>query len=348
MQDVHSATRGFGSDNHSGVHPEVLKAIAAANVGHAPAYGQDPWCERAHAVFERHFGAPVQVYYVFSGTGANVTALRALTPSYGSVVCAQTAHINVDECAAPETHAGCKLQTVPDDHGKVTVEALLSTIKRRGDQHFASPRLLSLTQPTELGTLYSRDELRALCDAAHANGMRVHVDGARLLNAAAALNCTLRELTRDVGVDAVSFGGTKNGMLMGEAVIFFDARLARDFNYIRKQGMQLVSKTRFVAAQFAALLDADLWLTNAVHANAMAHLLEDAVHDIPGVSIAHPVQTNVVFARIPKAWIKPLREATFFYVWDEQDCTVRWMTTFDTQPEDIDTLVRALREQALQ
>lgn len=346
MQDPIAAPRGFGSDNHSGVHPAVLTAIVRANVGHAPAYGQDAWCAAAQKIFAQHFGDPVHVFYVFSGTGANVTALRALTPAWGSVVCAQTAHINVDECAAPEAHAGMKLTAVPDDHGKVTVEALLSTIKRRGDQHYASPRVLSLTQPTELGTLYGRDELKALCDAAHAHDLKVHLDGARLVNAAAALGCSLKAITRDAGVDAVSFGGTKNGLLAGEAVLFFDPALAREFNYIRKQGMQLVSKARFVAAQFSALLSGDVWLNNANHANAMAKRLEGAIANLPGVSIAHPVQSNVVFARIPKAWVKPLRETSFFYVWDEHDCTVRLMTTWDTQPEDIDALAQAIAVQA--
>jgi threonine aldolase len=337
--------RGFGSDNHSGVHPAILAAIVAANEGHAPAYQTDPHSAAADAIFARHLG-PVTVRYVFNGTGANVLALQAITPAYGAVLCADTAHIHVDECGAPERFIGCKLLAVRGIHGKLTPELLAPYLIRGGDQHFAAPRAVSIAQPTELGTVYTPAELQNLCEFAHAKGLRVHLDGARLVNAAAALDVPLRALTTDVGIDVLSFGGTKNGLLGGEAVIFFDPALARDFNYIRKQGMQLPSKTRFVAAQFEALLGGDLWRTNAIHANAMARRLADGVADVPSVKLLAPVETNALFAEIPKAWVKPLREQAFFYVWDERRTAVRWMTTFDTTPEDVDAFLAEIHRLA--
>jgi threonine aldolase len=339
--------RGFASDNFSGAHPDVLAAIAAANDGHAPAYGDDPWTERARALFRDHFGDAAEAFPVFNGTAANVLALDALTRSFEAVICAATAHLNVDECGAPERIAGVKLLTVEGEHGKLTPELIAPLDTRRGDQHAPQPRAVSISQATELGTVYTPDEVRALAHFAHDRGMLLHVDGARLANAAAALDSPLRAITTDAGVDALSFGGTKNGLLLGDAVVFLRPGLADRFAFVRKQGMQLASKMRFLSAQFEALLGpGDLWLRNASHANAMARRLRDAAEAIDGVEIAHPVDANAVFARLPHPAIERLRSEIPgelpFYVWDEETGECRWMCTWDTTEEDVDRFAAAV------
>jgi threonine aldolase len=333
--------RGFASDNFSGAHPEVLAAIAGANDGHTPAYGEDPWTERARALFRDHFGDAAEAFPVFNGTAANVLALDALTRPYEAVICAATSHLNVDECGAPERIAGVKLLTAAGEHGKLTPELIAPLDVRRGDQHASQPRAISISQATELGTVYTPDEVRALADFAHERDMLLHLDGARLANAAAALDAPLRALTTDVGVDALSFGGTKNGLLLGEAVVFLRPDLGDGFEFVRKQGMQLASKMRFLSAQFEALLgDGDLWLRNASHANAMARRLRDATEPIDGVEIAHPVDANAVFARLPRRAIDRLRSELPgelpFYVWDEDTGECRWMCSWDTTEDDVD------------
>lgn len=334
--------RGFASDNNAGIHPVILEAIARANVGHALAYGGDPWTERAVAKFREHLGSHVDVHFVFNGTGANVLGLSALLKPYHAILCSESAHINVDECGAPERFSGCKLLPVAAPGGKLTpalIEPLLSAL---GDQHRAQPRVVSVAQPTELGTVYTLEELKTLSEFAHARGMLLHVDGARLSNAAAHLGVSLAELT--AGVDVLSFGGTKNGMMYGEAVVFFGEEPARDFEFVRKQGTHLPSKMRFIAAQFDALLSDGVWLENARHANHMARLLARELEGVPQVKITQPVESNAVFAYLPPEHVARVREQFFFYVWDEAASEVRLMSSFDTTEEDVRQLALAIRE----
>ncbi|UYL07945.1 low specificity L-threonine aldolase [Bdellovibrio sp. SKB1291214] len=336
--------RGFGSDNHAGTHPRILESLARANVDHAPSYGTDEWTEEAVRAFRKHFGESSQIFFVFNGTAANVTALRAITRPWQSVLCADVAHINLDECGAPEQMGGFKLQTVPSVDGKMSVEALEKQFIRRGDQHFSQAAVLSITQPTELGTVYSLDELRALIGWARDRKLYVHIDGARLANAAVSLQKDFSEITTDLGVDVVSFGGTKNGLMMGEAVIFTNKALAHDFKYVRKQSSQLPSKSRFIACQFIEYFKNDLWKDIARNSLERARELYEAVHDIPGVKVRTKPASNAVFATIPSAWVKPLREKFFFYVWDENTFECRWMTSWDTQSADIQNFALAIKE----
>ncbi len=334
--------KSFASDNASGVHPRILAAMERANAGYARPYGQDPYTGQAKEVFARHFGPDIDMYFVFLGTAANVLGLRAVTRPWHSVVCADVAHINVDECGAPESVTGSKLQAVPSYDGRIRstdIEPLLHMI---GDFHHSQPRVVSITQSTELGTVYSPAQVRALADFAHANGMLLHMDGARLANAAAALDVSLAELTRDAGVDVLSFGGTKNGMMFGEAVIFFNPELSREFNFIRKQGMQLISKMRFIAAQFIEMLHDGLWLENARNANAMARLLADSLRGLPHVAITRPVEANAVFARLSPEHIARLQQDFYFYEWDPVLHEVRWMTSFDTTEADVREFIDAV------
>src|SRR6476661_7549838 len=283
-------TRSFASDNNAGVHPEVLQAIAAANQGHAVGYGDDPCTEAAIRNFKKHFGQDIEVFIVFNGTAANCLSLKALTSTYHAVICAEAAHIYTDECGAPEKFTGCKLIPLPTREGKLTVEAVRQAYHGIGDQHHVQPRVISITQSTEVGTVYRLHEIRALADFAHERGMFLHVDGARIANAAATLGKSLRECTRDAGMDVLSFGATKNGGMGAEAVVFFNPDLAREFKFYRKQGMQLASKMRYLAAQFEALFKADLWLKNARHSNRMAQLLKRELSKVPPVKIAYPVE----------------------------------------------------------
>jgi threonine aldolase len=338
--------RGFASDNNSGAHPEILAAIAAANEGHVAAYGDDDYTATARGCFRQHFGETADPFMVFNGTGANVLALEALARSYEAVICPATAHLNVDECGAPERIIGVKLLAVETADGKLTPDLVAERITRVGDQHASQPRVVSISEATELGTVYTPDEIGALAELAHEHEMVLHVDGARLANAAAALDVPLRALTTDAGVDVFSFGGTKNGLLVGDAVVFLRPGLAEDFPFIRKQLMQLASKMRFLATQFDALLSGDLWHRNASHANAMAGRLADAISGIDRVELAYPVQANGVFATLPTDAIERLRDALPaslpFYVWDEIAGTIRLMCAWDTTEDDVDGLVAAL------
>ena len=336
--------RGFGSDNHSGVHPEILESLNLANQGHAPSYGTDDWTDLATQEFRRHFGSQAQVFFVFNGTAANVLCLRASTRPYQAIFCTDVSHLNVDECGAPEFFSGCKLWVLPSKNGKLSLSDLKNNLIRRGDQHFAQATLLSLTQPTELGTTYSIEELKELISWAHQNKIYVHMDGARLANACVSLDKSFKQLTTDLGVDVVSFGGTKNGLMMGEAVVFLNTELAKDFIYIRKQSGQLPSKTRFISCQFLAYFKNDLWKTIAQHSLEMAQYLYKNVEGLKGVEIPQPVQSNAVFAKIPKAWVAPLRKEKFFYVWDENTFECRWMTSWDTKKEDIDQFCKKIKE----
>ncbi|HEX2315081.1 MAG TPA: low specificity L-threonine aldolase [Thermomonospora sp.] len=337
--------RGFASDNYAGVHPEILTALAVANEGHQAAYGADVYTARLQEVFRRHFGEQATAYPVFNGTGANVVGLQSMTDRWSAVVCAATAHINVDECGAPEKVAGLKLLPVPTPDGRLTPELIDREAWGWGDEHRAQPKVVSITQSTELGTLYTAEEIAAICAHAHERGMLVHVDGSRLANAAAALGLPLRAFTTDAGVDVLSFGGTKNGLLLGEAVVVLNPDAVHGPVFLRKAAMQLSSKMRFVSAQFLALLDGDLWLRNAAHSNAMARRLADAVRAVPGVEIMRPVQANAVFAVIPKDVAERLRKRFRFYTWDEHTGEVRWMCSFDTTEEDVDAFAAALAEE---
>jgi threonine aldolase len=340
--------RGFASDNNSGAHPDVLAAIAEANAGHVVAYGDDEFTAETRELFQRHFGEQAEPFLVFNGTGANVCALDALTRPFEGVICTEVAHMHVDECGAPERVAGTKLLPVAAGDGKLEPADVRRWEARRGDEHQVQPRVVSITQATELGTVYTTDETRALVAAAHELGMHVHLDGARLANAAASLDRPLRALTTDLGVDVVSFGGTKNGLLLGEAVVFLRPQLAETFRFTRKQLGQLASKMRFLAVQFDALFEDDLWRSNASHANAMARRLADAIAPIGGAEIAFPVEANGVFVNLPAAAIDRLREALPaalpFYVWDEAAGTIRLMCSWDTTEEDVDGLASAMAE----
>lgn len=336
--------RGFASDNNAGVHPRILKAIAEANVGHVIAYGDDEYTARAVQIFRKHFGKECEVFFVFNGTAANVLGIKAITHSYHSIICSDIAHLQVDECGAPEKYTGCKLLTVPSPDGKLTPEGIRTHLHGFGFEHHSQPRVISITQSTEMGTVYSIEEIKRISALARQYGLYLHMDGARLANAAVSLNCRFTEMTKQVGVDVLSFGGTKNGMMYGEAIVFFNPSLAEDFKYIRKQGMQLGSKMRFISAQFISLLEDDLWLQNARHANTMAKYLEQQLREIPQVKITQPVQANAVFAILPAEYIAILQKKFFFYVWNETTNEVRWMTSFDTTAEDIDLFVSEIRK----
>lgn len=339
------SVRGFASDNNAGMHPEVLAALALANGGHQIAYGGDDYTAHLQHVFARHFGERATAYPVFNGTGANVVALQALLPRWGAVIAAESAHITMDECGAPEKLAGIKIHTVPTPDGKLTPELIDRQAYGWGDEHRAQPLAVSITQSTELGTVYTAEEIRAICEHAHERGMLVHIDGSRLANAAASLGVPLREFTTDAGVDVLSFGGTKNGLLLGECVVVLNPDAVRDLVYLRKMSMQLASKMRFVSVQFEALLGGDLWLRGAAHANAMAQRLEAVVRGIDGVRLVRPVQANAVFAILPRPVTERLQKRFRFYVWDEHTGEVRWMCAFDTTEDDIDEFAEAIADE---
>lgn len=336
--------RHFASDNYAGVHPEVMQALVEANAGHAPSYGHDEWTERAVSVFRQHFGPAARAFPVFNGTAANVLGLQAVTRPYQAVICGEGAHIQVDECGAPERFTGCKLVLCPTPDGKLRPADVIERITGVGDEHRVQPRVVSITQSTELGTVYSVSEIAELAETAHANGLLLHMDGAHLANAAVSLGVDLKTMTTDAGVDLLSFGGTKNGLMGAEAVVFLREADGADFAFIRKQGMQLASKMRFLSAQFIALLGGDLWRRNAEHANRMAQLLAERVRHIPGVSVTQPVEANGVFARVPPTHIPALQERAFFYVWNPVTSEVRWMMSWDTTEEDVEQFARAVRE----
>jgi Threonine aldolase len=337
--------RGFASDNYAGVHPEVLAAIAAANGGHQVSYGEDVYTARLADVVREQFGADAEVFPVFNGTGANVVSLTALLPRWGAVVATSTAHIHSDEGGAPEKVTGLKLFVVPTPDGKLTPELIATEAWGWGDEHRAQPLAVSITQTTELGTLYTPDEVRAIADFAHAHGMALHMDGARLWNAAAALGVPFREFTSDAGVDILSLGGTKNGLLGAEAVVVLDQSRVDGIVFLRKSTMQLASKMRFTSAQLLALFEDGLGLASAAHANAMAARLRGALEELrlPGLSFSHPTQANAVFAVLDNAAADRIREKVRFYDWDRAAGQVRWMTAFDTTEADVDAFVETIR-----
>ncbi len=327
--------RGFASDNNAGVHPEIMKAIESVNSGHTIAYGDDPYTASAVKKIKSILGENVQPYFVFTGTAANVLGLDAITKPYHSIICAETSHIHEDECGAPERWTGCKLLSVESPDGKLSPASIEKHMYGIGFEHHSQPRVISITQSTEMGTLYTPDEIRTITNYAHDHNILVHMDGARISNAAASLETGFREFTVAAGIDILSFGGTKNGMMYGEAVVFMSGEFAYDFKYLRKQGMQLASKMRYIAAQFERFLDEEVWLKNASHANRMAKMLESEVMKIDRIRITQPVQSNAVFAILPKEIIPVLQEDFFFYVWNEAIGEVRWMCSYDTTEEDV-------------
>ncbi len=341
MQKLKSANmRSFASDNWSGVSPEVMEALAEINSGHHPAYGEnDPLMEQAQAVFRKHFGDHSQTFFVYNGTGANVLSVQQLLRSWQAVVTPHTSHLNEDEAGAPEKFTGGKLLTAHTPDGKLRPDHIKPFLNSIGFQHHVQPRMISISQATELGTLYSLDEIRQLAGFAHANNMLLHMDGARIANAAVALNCSLSEMTAGCGVDVLSFGGTKNGLMFGEAVVFMDKSLAKGFEYSRKQGMQLASKMRYILAQFITYLETGLWERNARNANKMAVLLGNKLEKIDGITLSRPVEANGVFAIMPAAMITQLQSAYFFHVWNESKNEVRLMCSFDTTTKDIEGLI---------
>jgi len=343
--------KSFASDNNSGVHPLIIEAVCKANSGHFVGYGDDIYTVEAKKLFKETFGDNAEVFFVLTGTGANVTALQAYTDRFHAVICTENAHINVDECGAPEHCLGAKLIDVPTVDGKLKPSDVEKYLHFKGDQHHVQPKVVSITQSTELGTVYTIDELKALVEFAHAHDMKVHMDGARIANAAVALGCSLRELTTDIGIDVLSFGGTKNGMMLGEAVVFFNKDDVEYFPFIRKQNMQLISKMRYISAQFIPYLCENLWFLNAKQANGMMmYLYDELVKKAPKIITSKP-EVNAMFVKLPKDVAEKMQKERFFYTWDENvchceeerrsnpHCIYRFMTSFDMVKEDIDSFV---------
>jgi threonine aldolase len=337
--------RGFASDNNAGVHPDILNEILSSNSGHVKGYGDDPYTERAKELFKEHLGSDTEVFFVFTGTAANVFGLCGVTRSWNSVITAFTAHIEQDECGAPEKFIGCKVLTVDAPDGKIKVEMLAKHMHGFDFEHHSQPKVISITQTTEMGTLYTPEEIKSIADFAHEKGMLLHMDGARIANAAVSLDLPFRAFTTDNGVDVLSFGGTKNGMMYGEAVCFLKHGLSNDFKYIRKQGMQLASKMRYISAQYMAYFRNDLWRKNAAHSNSMALLLAEKMKSLRGIRITQPVQSNGVFAVIPKDVAEKVSKTYFFYPWNEMTSEYRLMTSWDTKEEDIDDFVEMLKKE---
>lgn len=334
--------RSFASDNNSGVHPSVMEALSVANQNHAFGYGDDPWTKEAVQKIKETFTTDCEPLFVFNGTGSNVVALQLMTRPYHSIVCAETAHIYVDECGSPVKMTGCQIRPVTTPDGKLTPELIRPYLHGFGDQHHSQPGAIYLSQCTELGTIYTPDELRAITSMAHQQGMRVHMDGARIANACAALGLSLKELTVDCGIDILSFGGTKNGLMMGECVIVFDEALKAEARFVRKQSAQLASKMRYLSCQFTAYLTNDLWLANATHANKMAHRLYEALKDFPGTRFTQKAESNQLFLTMPRPVIDRMLQSYFFYFWKEEANEIRLVTSFDTTEEDINEFIRIL------
>lgn len=340
-----ASRRGFASDNNAGVHPDILKELQLVNKGHTIGYGNDVYTEEACQLFRSHFGEDTQTFFVFTGTAANVLGISGVTKSWNSIITASTAHLQSDECGAPEKFTGCKVLTVDTPDGKINCDLIERHIHGFGFEHHAQPKVISVTQSTEMGTLYTPDEIRKLADFAHTRGMLLHMDGARIANAAVALDLKFREFTSDSGVDILSFGGTKNGMMFGEAICFLKPRLSDDFKYVRKQGMQLASKMRFISAQFIAYFRDDLWKQSASHANMMAKTLSEKLSEVDGIRITQRVQANGIFVIMPQAVAEKLKEKYFFYTWNELTSEYRLMTSWDTEEEDINDFIRLLKKE---
>lgn len=337
--------RGFASDNNAGVHPEVLQAILKANTGHVTGYGHDVYTERARELFREHLGVSTDVWFVFTGTAANVMSLSAVTRSWNSVIVASTAHLEEDECGAPEKFSGCKILTVETDNGKIHPDSISRHVHGFDFEHHSQPKVVSITQSTEMGTVYQVSEIRDIAAYVHSKGMLLHMDGARIANAAVSLGIPLKAFTTDAGVDLLSFGGTKNGMMYGEAVCFLKPGLEQDFKYMRKQAMQLASKMRFISAQYLAYFSNDLWKRCASHSNRMASVLAEKLRQTDGIKISQKVESNGVFAIIPAEVAEKVRKQTFFYPWNEKISEYRLMCSWDTTEGDIDDLVALFKKE---
>ena len=336
--------QGFASDNHSGVHPDIIKAIIAVNDDYTNAYGNDEYTKNAIKKFKEHFGNNIDVFFVYNGTAANILGLKTITDSFNSIICAETAHLNVHECCGPENFIGCKLITIPTTDGKLTIDKIKPHLIGFNNPHRAQPKIISITQPTELGTVYTIEEIKRITDLAHKNNMLVHMDGARLCNASAFLNIKMNEITGNIGVDLLSFGGTKNGMMFGDAVIFFNKYLSNNFDFIRKQGMQLASKMRYISAQFEAYLSNNLWLKNAKHSNEMTQILYNEIKKIPKIRISQKVETNTIIAIIQKKLIPILKQKYFFHIINEKTSEIRWMCSYKTTNEEILRFIDTIRK----
>ena len=339
------SNRGFASDNNAGVHPDVIQGIIAVNEGHAIGYGGDIYTEKARELFREHLGKDCEIFFAFNGTGANVLSLSGVTRPWNSIITASTAHIEQDECGAPEKFTGCKVLTVDTDDGKIKPVLLEKHLHGFDFEHHSQPKVISLTQSTEMGTVYTPEEIKTLADIAHKNNMLLHMDGARIANAAVNLRLPFKTFTTDCGVDILSFGGTKNGMMYGEAVCFLKPGLSDDFKYIRKQSMQLASKMRFISAQYITYFTNDLWKKCATHSNSMARLLYDKVKDMKGVKVTQQVESNGVFVIIPKKVAEKICESYFFYPWNEKISEYRWMTSWDTTEDDVIRFVELLKNE---
>lgn len=336
--------RSFASDNNSGVHPYIMDAIVKANDGHAVGYGDDPWTEAAVCKIKEIFGKVASPFFVFNGTGANSVALQAVTRPYNSILCAETAHINVDECGAPARMTGCAVVTIPTKNGKLSPELILPRLHNFGVCHHSQPKVVYISQVSELGTVYTIEEIKAIADLLHSYNMYLHMDGARLANACAYLKCTMKQITVDAGVDILSFGGTKNGMMMGEAVISFRPEITENLMYYRKQSAQLASKLRYLSAQFIPYLENNLWLENAMKANISAAKLADILGQYSQIQFTQKVESNQLFFTIPVEALKKLQEKYFFYMWNDEINEVRLVTSWDTSGEDIARFEQDLKE----
>ena len=342
---INNTKRGFASDNNAGVHPDIFKELLSSNEGHALGYGSDIYTGKALDLFKEHFGQDTEAFFVFTGTAANVLGLSAITRSWNSVIAASTAHLEQDECGAPEKFLGCKVLTVDSPDGKINNELIETHLHGFDFEHHSQPKVISVTQSTEMGTVYTVSEIREIADFAHSRGLLLHMDGARIANAAVSLNLPFRSFTTDAGVDVLSFGGTKNGMMFGESICFLRRGLSADFKYMRKQGMQLASKMRFISAQYIAYFGNDLWKKCAAHSNRMAHLLADQLKNIPDIRITQPVQSNGIFVIMPDDLAKKMQQHYFFYPWNEKTSEYRLMTSWDTQEEDIEGFIRLLKKE---
>ncbi|MGA1976686.1 MAG: low specificity L-threonine aldolase [Bacteroidales bacterium] len=337
--------RGFASDNNSGVHPEIMKELSLINTGHELGYGADRYTRKAEEIFKQQFGDDTDVYFVFTGTAANVLGINNVTRSWNSIITANSAHLQTDECGAPEKFTGCKVISVDTPDGKITPQMVEKHVTGFGFEHHAQPKIISITQSTEMGTVYSCEEIKAIADFAHSHGLLLHMDGARLANASVFLDLPFREITTSSGVDILSFGGTKNGMMGGEAICYLKPGLASDFKYVRKQGMQLASKMRYISAQYIAYFRNDLWRKSASHSNSMAAMLAERLKGLQGIRITQKVQSNGVFVVIPDAVAEKVCQEYFFYPWDEKKSEYRLMTSWDTTEEDIDNFIRLLKKE---
>ncbi|HEX2921963.1 MAG TPA: low specificity L-threonine aldolase [Bacteroidales bacterium] len=337
--------RGFASDNNAGVHPDILKGIAEANVGHALGYGGDKYTEKAIELFREHLGPATEPFFVFTGTAANVLGLTGVMRPWNSVITAATAHLNTDECGAPERYSGSKILSVDTPDGKITPALIARHMHGFDFEHHSQPKVISITQASEMGTVYTVEEIRKLAHYAHSHGMLLHMDGARIANAAITLNLPFKAFTTEAGVDVLSFGGAKNGMMFGEAICFLKPELSSNFKYIRKQGMQLASKMRFIAAQYIAYFNNDLWKDLAAHSNMMANRLKLKLSEIEGLKITQPVQSNGIFIIIPDKVADKIKREFFFYPWNEEISEYRLMTSWDTTEDDIDRFVDLLKKE---